>query len=395
MRGLGRWLCLLLLWAASPATAAELPRAIFAYVGLKDDPRHAPIETYANLVLRPGIVPLDGAKIAMRDARIIGRALKLEFALDATYATDVEEVIVEIARLRRELDVRFVIADLPAPLLDEVGKRTVGQELLLLNVSATEDWLRGAACQPHVLHVIPSDAMLADGLGQYAAYMQWRELLLLAGPSDADAARARSVANGLHRFGGRVVDARRFTSSNDPRERELNNIRLLTQGVAYDAVVVIDVAGELARYVPYQAVLPRPVIGNAGLEASAWHWAFERHGAPQLNQRFARQVDGRRHMRDAEWAAWAAVRSLIEVYARTRSTDYATLVGALRGGDLTLDVYKGPPASFRPWDNQMRQPILLHTSDAVIARAPLEGFLHESNDLDTLGVDRPQSACRF
>jgi hypothetical protein len=43
----------------------------------------------------------------------------------------------------------------------------------------------------------------------------------------------------------------------------------------------------------------------------------------------------------------------------------------------------------------MRQAILLATGNAVIALAPIEGFLHQTNDLDTLGVDAPQSECRF
>lgn len=47
-----------------------------------------------------------------------------------------------------------------------------------------------------------------------------------------------------------------------------------------------------------------------------------------------------------------------------------------------------------PWDNQLRQPILLHTHNAVIAEAPIEGFLHPYNNLDTLGIDRRKSACR-
>jgi ABC transporter substrate binding protein (PQQ-dependent alcohol dehydrogenase system) len=68
---------------------------------------------------------------------------------------------------------------------------------------------------------------------------------------------------------------------------------------------------------------------------------------------------------------------------------------ALKTQEATLDVYKGNPASFRPWDNQLRQPILLATTDSVIARAPLDRFLHQRNVLDTLGVDQPETRCRF
>ena len=47
------------------------------------------------------------------------------------------------------------------------------------------------------------------------------------------------------------------------------------------------------------------------------------------------------------------------------------------------------------WNNQLRQAILLHTHNAVLARAPIEGFLHQKNNLDTLGSDESESGCRL
>lgn len=38
-------------------------------------------------------------------------------------------------------------------------------------------------------------------------------------------------------------------------------------------------------------------------------------------------------------------------------------------------------------------PVLLVTDRAVVMTAPLEGFLHEFSELDTLGQDRPDTAC--
>jgi ABC transporter substrate binding protein (PQQ-dependent alcohol dehydrogenase system) len=273
-------------------------------------------------------------------------------------------------------------------------RATAGRDVLLLNVSAREDVLRGEFCAAHLLHVIPSQAMLADALGQYAAAMQWREILLLVGPSKEDEALGLAFATSVQRFGGEVVETRRFVASNDPRQREQNNIRLLTQGVDYDAVLVVDSTADFSRYFTYQTVLPRPVIGSVGLVPSAWHWTFERHGAPQLNQRFARRVDGRRRMAPQEYAAWLAVRAVVEAHAKARTADFTAVAAALRGPDLNVDAYKGFPATFRAWDNQLRQPILLHTADATIALAPLTRFLHQHNRLDTLGVDEPQSTCR-
>jgi ABC transporter substrate binding protein (PQQ-dependent alcohol dehydrogenase system) len=80
---------------------------------------------------------------------------------------------------------------------------------------------------------------------------------------------------------------------------------------------------------------------------------------------------------------------------RTGSVDFAAMRDYLRGPDFELDVFKGAVASFRPWDNQLRQPVLLATDTWVVARAPIDGFLHRDNNLDTLGIDRPESKCRL
>lgn len=375
--------------------AAAAAPVTLGYVGLADDPRHRPLRLYTGVVLRPEVRPVDGARLAIKDARAVGRALDLAFGLEEATVAGAEEAAAAVERLAGEKGVRFVLADLPAPMLAQLAAAPAGKGVVLLNVSATEDVLRGASCAPNLFHTIPSQAMLADALAQYAALMQWRRILLVAGPERADEALALAYARAVQRFGGKIVDTRRFVSTRDPRQREQNNVRLLTQGVDYDAVLVADSVGEFGRSFPYQTVLPRPVIGSVGLVPSAWHWAYERSGAPQLNQRFQREVGSARPMSDEEFAAWAAVRAVVEVYSRTRSTDFAVLRQALVNEETSFDVYKDQRASFRPWDHQLRQPILLRTADAVIATAPIDRFLHERNQLDTLGADQPQTECRF
>jgi hypothetical protein len=38
-------------------------------------------------------------------------------------------------------------------------------------------------------------------------------------------------------------------------------------------------------------------------------------------------------------------------------------------------------------------PMLLATDSEVIAMAPFDGFAHQANELDTLGVDAPEHVC--
>ncbi len=386
---------LALVAAATSVHALERPKVTLGYIGLEDDPRYRELKTYANVPIRPAIVPLDGAAVAMRDARAIGRAIGVEIGLESLRVKDLDGALAGVERLTSAFGVRFLLVDVEDGMLAELAARTKGRELVLLNVSARDDRLRGEACAPHLFHVAASRTMLADALGQYLANQQWRDALLLVGPEAEDALWGEAFTRAIRRFGGRVVETRRFVSGRDPRQREQNNVRLLTQGVAYDVVVVADTNGEFGRALPYQTVLPRPVVGTHGLVPSVWHWAYERQGAPQLEQRFERALTVPRKMQDPEFSAWAAIRAVLEAMSRARSSDFTKVREALLDQSVTLDLYKGAPSTFRPWDLQLRQPILLGTLDAVIARAPLDRFLHQRNTLDTLGVDQPESRCRF
>ena len=48
-----------------------------------------------------------------------------------------------------------------------------------------------------------------------------------------------------------------------------------------------------------------------------------------------------------------------------------------------------------PWNQQMRQPILLAAPRILVSVSPQEGFLHQRTPLDSLGFDEPESNCRL
>lgn len=381
-----------LAFIAWPA-AAEQAAFPIGYLEIAGDARYQTPRTYTGVRLKPRARPADGARLAIRESRIFARVANLAFTLERARARTAADLVAEIGRLQARSGVGFFLIDAEASVIDAVAEGTKARDLLLFNVSESSDSLRGARCRPHVMHVIPSHAMLTDALVQYLAARSWRRVLVLEGPLPADSALTRSFENSARRFGVRIVGRRDFVLGNDPRERERNNIALMTALGDYDVLFLADTDGEFGRYVPFQTSRPRPVAGTEGLIAGAWHWTWERHGAPQLNQRFDR-LAGRR-MGDADWAAWAAVRAIVEAAVRVKSADFRTVAAYLKSPDLVLDGYKGTRLGFRPWDNQLRQPILLHTHNAVVGRAPIAGFLHPSQNMDTLGYDRGDAKCRF
>ena len=277
--------------------------------------------------------------------------------------------------------------------MDEVARATKDLDVLLFNITARDDVLRQEQCRSHLLHVIPSHAMTTDALVQYLISKKWREVLVLTGPRPEDGQLTAAFERSAKRFGIEIVEQRPFVLSNDPREREKNNVALLTAGADYDVVFVADTDGEFARDVPYQTVQPRLVVGSEGLAAAGWHWAWERHGAPQLEKRFRKVA--KRPMRDFDWAAWMAVKAVVEAVLRTEGGDFAAVRDYMLGDEIVLDGFKGNRVNFRPWNRQLRQPLLLVTHNWVVERAPLRGFLHQTNNLDTLGFDERDSRCKL
>ena len=335
--------------------------------------------------------PFDGAHVALEESDFAGAAAGVKLELRRTAAADVDGLAAAIQQLHGTGS-RFFLLDLPGEAVAELAQRTRGRDLLLFNLTALGDGLRQEKCQPHLFHVAPGHAMLMDALAQFLVARKWRQALVLKGQNPEDAEVHAAFQRAAKRFGVTVVDTRPFVLNRDPRARAQNNVALLTAGAEYDVVVVVEADGEFARDVPYSVQKPRPVVGAGGLVADWWHWAWERQGAPQLNNRFTKVA--RRPMTGYDWSAWMGVKAIVETVLRTKSVEPRPVAAYLVGDQVTLDGFKGARQAFRPWDRQLRQPLFLTTGNWVIERAPLDGFLHAKNVLDTLGFDQPESRCK-
>jgi ABC transporter substrate binding protein (PQQ-dependent alcohol dehydrogenase system) len=376
----------------NPVFAATTETFEFAYLMRDGDPAYAQHRAYTGLSLRVRQHPLEGARLGVKDSTVIGRALALRFDLREETLTADAPALARIQALAAE-GVKVFLLDLPLADVIEAGRALATSDLLLFNIRHPDDTLRGADCAPVLFHTLPSQAMLMDGLTQFLLKKNWRKVLILEGEDAVDKTLSTAFQAAAHKFGLAVTDVRPFVLSNDPRQRDQTNLPILTSGGGYDVVFLADRVGEVGRYLPYNTMDPRPVVGSEGLVPDAWHWTWERYGAPQLNQRFDKLAN--RRMTGEDWAAWAAIKVVVEAITRSKSRDVLTLRAFMRSDALTFDTYKGLAGSFRPWDNQLRQPIMLHTDNAVIAIAPLEGFLHQTNTLDSLGADKPETACRM
>ena len=386
---------LLTLLIAAPAVAQDTPRQTLTigYVEITGDPRYEPIKGADRIVLKTRAHPYPGAEVSIADALPLRRVLPVDFALERITVKSAEEVAPAVTQAISSRNIHFFLIDAPAPAFAPLATAVRGRDALLFNISAPDDALRRQVCAPEIVHTFPSLAMSMDALVQYLMSRKWRDIVMLEGPLAADALAADAFERSAKKFGARVVAHQHFKPGTDPRERDQNNPTLLTAlNRDYDAVFVADDAFDFARQVPYRTQRPRPVVGSIDLEPVAWHWTWEHNGAPQVQARFQARAGGR-HMEGADWAAWIAVKMIVQAALRTRSTGFKTQRDFLLGGAFDGD--KGLAVSVRPWDHQLRQAMLLASPYAVVGSAPVEGALHRTNELDTLGDDEPESPCRL
>jgi ABC transporter substrate binding protein (PQQ-dependent alcohol dehydrogenase system) len=288
---------------------------------------------------------------------------------------------------------RFIVLDLPGDVVAQLAPAATNLKVTLVNATAPEDALR-SLCLADLMHAGASDRMLADTYMQFLRHRNWNRALILYGQEKRDKEMADAFAASAQRLGVTIVDTRQFTLATDPADREQNNTALITGNADYDVVYVADSLGEYARYLDYSTLLARPVIGSTGLTASEWAWSWDRDGATQVTSRFQRAAAGGRAMSGADWSTWIATRSIATAYAKSRTTDPDKVDAYLKGPRFKVDGSKGYLMNFRSWDFQLRMPMVLATSNAVTEAAPFPEFLHQTNVLDTLGVDAPESPCK-
>jgi ABC transporter substrate binding protein (PQQ-dependent alcohol dehydrogenase system) len=271
------------------------------------------------------------------------------------------------------------------------------QPALVFNVGATDDRLRGADCRANVLHMAPSRAMLTDALAQFLAFRRWSKVFLVTGPQPGDRLYAEAMKRSARKLGLTVVAEKPWefgplarAKADAPTTAEA---LVFTRDVDYQVLVVADEAGDFGDYLPYRTWNPLIVAGTQGLTATTWHPTLEAWGAAQAQNRFHHLAS--RPMRPLDYQAWMAVRAVGEAVTRGARADAADIRRALLDPQFGLPAYKGVPVSFRSWDHQLRQPLLIVQPRFLVSVAPEDGFLHRRTPLDTLGIDEPESECRM
>lgn len=385
-----RWLTLITLTTLGIAAA----HATDLRIGLlqrADDDRLEPKQVELAYPGHPGGSLSQALEMAVEESAFELDAAKLKVKLDVRAAASATEARTMLQQMEKA-GASAVVLDLPADWITFAGSAV---KLPLLNAGEPSEVPRQQACLANLYHTLPGNRMRADATAQTLIARKWNKVLVLVGPLPDDQVRLALAQAAIKRYGLKTVAVKPFKLSGDPRERALGNVLLLTNPSIgdYDAVWVIDSDGEFARGLPYTTALPRPVVGDGGLVAEAWGPRFQRYGAPQLDRRF--QKAAKRGMTASDWAAYMAAKAVLQAaLEQPARPDAAAMVKAFNRADFTLDGFKGVRLSFRPWDRQLRQPLVMTDGVGVIGLAPVDGMMHPKNVLDTLGTDAAESTCK-
>lgn len=358
-----------------------------------DAPGPLPI---SRLDLKPDNLGFAGADLATADNATTGSFMGQKFITD-TVAVTPETIDGEMQRLLDDGVQWFVVlADAPTTLrLSEMA----GDRALVFNALAPDDSLRGADCRANMLHVAPSDAMMTDALAQYLVWKRWTNWFLIEGSHPEDQALAASYRRAAEKFGAKIVESRVYEDTGGARRTDSGHVQVQAQMPVFTqrapdhhVVVAADHASVFADWLPYHTWDARPVSGSAGLTPTTWHPAHEAWGAMQWQSRFEKLVA--RQARPEDFQTWTALRVIGEAATRTSGGDFDALRDYILSDSFDLAAFKGQKLTFRDWDGQLRQPILLAADKVVASVSPQEEFLHQSSQLDSLGIDRPETECK-
>ena len=358
----------------------------------------------SRMDLEPANAGVAGAELAIGENNAGGKFVGDVYSLDVKTVTP--KKVVEALEGLYDSGHNYIIVDASADTLLKLADWAKGEDILLFNIRATDVSLRQQDCRANVMHVVPDRYMLADALAQYLVIKKWTNWLLVHGSTSGDLAYADAIKRAADRFGATIVDNREYKDLSGGRRDDIGMIPPGKQASAnstfaadpdYQVIIVADEDQLFGPFMPYRGGgKPRPVAGTTGLVATTWSPGHEKWGATQMNNHFQR--DYKRLILPIDYQAYVAARTIGEAVTRNHGAPFAQVDEFVHSDRIQLAPFKGVKQQFRPWDGQFRQPLLIATDKVPVSLSPQKGFPHASHpdiEMDTLGIDEPESTCKM
>ena len=352
------------------ANAAEKKTMNIVYLG-REYREPLPLSYAEKVITDKGI---QGARQMLKEANLAGSFLGFQYTL--------EEAIVA--------DDLLAVADLPE-----------AKDAIILNIRSSATRLRQEDCRKNVFHIIPDFAMRADAIAQYLILKKWRDWFVMRRDTPEDQDYLAQVQRSAKRFGGNIVEDHLYDLPPGARNLDSGHQQIQAQMALeterspdHDVVWAINSDDDFGDYLMYRTTLPRPVVGTQGMQATAWDKSYTESGGMRFQRALPRIAN--RPPVERDYTGWLGLRTLSEAAQKSGSVEPKDVKEYMLSDQFRLEAFKGQALSFRTWDHQMRQPIILGGGTRVpVSTSPQEGFLHPKFVTDTLGFDEPESKCKF
>ena len=374
-----------------PVDAAEDQEMAIVDIGFLKQLREK-LPKLSNLDLPRNDDGVLGGEQGVIDNNGTGQFLKQKFIWSAK-VLDIDDDPATAFQELFDAGIRHFVLDVSPQTMLTLADSANGQQAWFYNIGASEDILRVKECRKNILHLVPSHAMKADALAQYLVTKRWKKWFLVIGQRDADREFAASIRRAAKKFGAKIVEEKVWDYGPDARRTAQADVPVFTQKIDYDVLIVADVVGEFGEYLMYRTWEPKIVAGTQGLSPVTWHRTHEVWGAAQMQSRFLKNYN--RSMSEQEYNVWLAIRAIGEATTRTKSVDAKLMAEYIRSETFELAGYKGQKMTFRTWNGQLRQPILLTWAKSLVSVSPQHQFLHQRSQLDSLGYDQPETKCNL
>ena len=385
---------------APAAPSADATQALknlrLVYLG-KEYPEPLPLSYAEKPIPDKGI---QGARLMLKEANQAGNFVGHSFELIEAIVPEDADVVAKAKELLAGGE-RFIIADLePADLL-AVADLPEAKDAVIMNIRSSATSLRQEDCRVNVFHVIPDYAMRADALAQYLIWKRWPKWFVIRRDTPQDQDDLAMVKRSAARFGGKVVEDKLYDLPPGARNLDSGHQQIQAQipmeteaAPEHDVVWVINSDDDFGDYLMYRTYLPRPVVGTQGLQATSWDKSYTESGAMHFQNAIPRLA--KRAPVERDYTAWLGFRALADSAMKSGKTTPQEVKAYMLSDNFKLEGFKGQAMSFRSWDHQMRQPVVLGGGTRVpVSTSPQEGFLHPTNVTDTLGFDKPETKCKF
>ncbi len=366
------------------------------YLG-KEYQEPLPLSYSEKIITDKGI---QGARLIAKEANQAGKFVGYAFNLVEAIVPEDADVMAKAKEILAKGDA-FIIADLEPKDLLAVADLPEAKNSIIVNIRSEEDALRQEECRSNVFHIIPDYAMRADALAQYLVWKKWPRWFVIRGNTAADKEYVDMIKRSAARFGGKVVGEKVYDLPPGARNTDSGyqqvqaQIPMETEGAPdHDVIWVANSDEGFGDYLMYRTYNPDPVVGTQGLQALAWDPSYTEFGAMHFQNGLPKLA--KRKPVERDYTAWLGGRSLTDGIMRSGKTTPPEVKAYLLSDQFKLEGFKGQAMSFRPWDHQLRQPIILGGGTRVpVSVSPQEGFLHPTNVTDTLGFDAPETKCKF